>query len=78
MNDEYDLSKMKFRKNPYVAESKQQTDSTGSIIASEPNGAAIARIMSKMAARGAFSEIEDPSEWQRQTRKDRPLPFRDE
>jgi hypothetical protein len=36
------------------------------------------RLMEKIAARGtAFREIEDPSEWQREIRKDRPLPDRE-
>lgn len=42
----------------------------------EPNGTAMARIMEKMAARNALSEIKDPSAWQREIRKDRPLPGR--
>jgi len=78
MKDEYDLSKMKSRKNPYITKLKQQVALRGSAVSSEPNGAAMVRIMDKMAARGAFSEIEDPSEWQRMIRKDRPLPFREE
>ena len=44
---------------------------------SEPNGAAMARIMEKMAARNALSEIKDPSAWQREIREDRPLPRRE-
>ena len=42
----------------------------------KPNGIAMARIMEKMAARNALSEIKDPSAWQREIRKDRPLPSR--
>lgn len=52
---------------------KQQPDA-----ANQPNGAAIAQIMERMAARGALSEIEDPSQWQRDIRKDRPLPGRND
>lgn len=44
--------------------------------ANQPNGAAIAEIMERMAARGALSEIKDPVQWQRDIRKDRPLPGR--
>lgn len=47
------------------------------VITSEPNGAAMARIMERMAARRALSEIKDPSAWQREIRKDRPLPGRE-
>ncbi|MEZ5537859.1 MAG: hypothetical protein R3F02_19825 [Thiolinea sp.] len=45
--------------------------------ANQPNGAAIARIMERMAARNALSSIKDPSAWQRETRQDRPLPGRE-
>ena len=44
---------------------------------SEPNGVAMAKIMEKMAARNALSDIKDPSAWQREIRKDRPLPGRE-
>lgn len=44
---------------------------------SEPNGVAMAKIMERMAAREALAEIEDPSAWQREVRKDRPLPGRE-
>ena len=54
--------------------SKLEDDS--SLACSELNGTAIARIMEKMAARNALSEIKDPSAWQREIRKDRPLPGR--
>jgi hypothetical protein len=38
----------------------------------------LVRLMEKIAARGtAFREIEDPAEWQRGIRKDRPLPNRE-
>ena len=43
---------------------------------SKPNGAAIAKILKKMAARRALSEIKDPSAWQREIRRARPLPRR--
>jgi hypothetical protein len=42
------------------------------------NGSDIAQLMSKIAERGnAFSDIEDPVEWQRKVRQDRPLPGRE-
>lgn len=34
-------------------------------------------LFQELADMGAFSEIEDPVAWQREIRKDRPLPFRD-
>jgi len=43
-----------------------------------PNGKKIADILDRMAARGsASSGIADPVEWQREIRKNRPLPSRD-
>ena len=39
-----------------------------------PVGAAMLEIL---ADKGAFDHIEDPVAWQREMRKDRPLPFRD-
>jgi hypothetical protein len=40
-------------------------------------GRRMAEALEKLAASDAFSEISDPSEWQREVRKDRPLPGRD-
>ena len=40
-------------------------------------GEKLARAFEKLSELGAFSEIEDPVEWQREIRKDRPLPGRD-
>ena len=37
----------------------------------------MADALSKLAESGAFSKIEDPSAWQRDIRRDRPLPGRD-
>ncbi len=48
------------------------------VAANQPNGTAIAQIMERMAARRALSDIEDPSQWQRDVRKDRPLPGRND
>ncbi|WP_263792697.1 hypothetical protein [Salinibacter sp.] len=39
-------------------------------------GQQMADALSKLADSGAFSEIEDPSAWQRTIREDRPLPGR--
>jgi hypothetical protein len=44
-----------------------------------PNGSKLAKIMAEIAQRGdAFREIKDPAAWQREIRKDRPLPGREE
>ena len=37
----------------------------------------MAQALENLAAVDAFSDISDPSEWQREIRKDRPLPSRD-
>lgn len=37
----------------------------------------MAEALENLAAANAFSEISDPVEWQREVRKDRPLPGRD-
>ena len=45
----------------------------------EPNGTKLAKLMAEVAARGtAFRDIKDPAAWQREIRKDRPLPGREE
>ncbi len=45
----------------------------------EPNGTKLARLMEEIAARGtAFKDIKDPAAWQREIRKDRPLPGRED
>lgn len=41
-------------------------------------GQRMAQALERLAAGNAFSEIEDPVEWQREIRKDRPLPGREE
>ena len=51
-------------------------------ILDEPDGLGdrrrrMAEALEKLAAADAFSEIADPVEWQREIRKDRPLPGRD-
>jgi hypothetical protein len=44
----------------------------------KPNGAKLAQLMTEIAQRGsAFQGIEDPAAWQREIRKDRPLPGRE-
>jgi len=40
-------------------------------------GRRMAEILGRLAAGNAFKDIDDPSEWQREIRKDRPLPDRE-
>jgi hypothetical protein len=41
-------------------------------------GALMAEVLAELARIGAFSEIEDPAAWEREIRRDRPLPGRHE
>lgn len=41
-----------------------------------PNGAAVAALLRQIAARGGIPGIDDPAAWEREIRKDRPLPGR--
>ncbi len=41
------------------------------------DGKAMAEALSRLAASGSLSEISDPAAWQREQRRDRPLPDRD-
>ncbi len=43
----------------------------------EPNGAKLAKLMAEASKKNLFSEIKDPVAWQREIRKDRPLPGRE-
>jgi hypothetical protein len=43
----------------------------------EDRGKRMAEALEKLAASDAFSEISDPTEWQREIRRDRPLPGRE-
>lgn len=43
----------------------------------EKRGQKMADALSKLAESGAFGEVEDPPAWQREIRRDRPLPGRD-
>lgn len=44
----------------------------------EPNGTKLARLMEEMSTQNLFADIKDPVVWQREIRKDRPLPGREE
>ena len=43
----------------------------------EPGQKSIVELFQALADSGAFADIEDPVAWQREQRKDRPLPGRD-
>jgi hypothetical protein len=43
-----------------------------------PNGQELAKLLEQMATEGVAAAFGDPLEWQREQRKDRPLPGRDE
>jgi hypothetical protein len=43
----------------------------------EPNGAKLARLMEEASKKNLFADIKDPSSWQREIRKDRPLSGRE-
>lgn len=43
----------------------------------DPEGGTVFEMFQALADMGAFDEIEDPVAWQREIRKDRPLPGRD-
>jgi hypothetical protein len=52
--------------------------SSASLPSNEPSrGQKMAAILAELANRGAVSEIKDPVAWQREIRKDRPLPERE-
>ena len=44
----------------------------------EPNGTKLARLMQEASTKNLFADIKDPAAWQREIRKDRPLPGREE
>lgn len=45
---------------------------------SNTQGQRMARALERLAEANAFADIKDPVAWQREVRKDRPLPGRDE
>ena len=53
-----------------ILDTPDSTDATA-------RGQRMAKALERLAAAGALSEITDPVEWQREIRKDRPLPDRD-
>ncbi|PKM37069.1 MAG: hypothetical protein CVV06_07770 [Gammaproteobacteria bacterium HGW-Gammaproteobacteria-10] len=42
-----------------------------------PTGTKLARLMEEAATKNLFADIKDPAAWQREIRKDRPLPGRE-
>ncbi len=44
----------------------------------EARGRRMTEALEKLAELGTFAELKDPVEWQRELRRDRPLPGRDE
>ncbi len=44
----------------------------------EPNGTKLAQLMEEASTKNLFSNIKDPAAWQREIRKDRPLPGRED
>lgn len=45
--------------------------------ANEPSGTKLARLMKEASSQNLLSHIKDPVAWQREIRKDRPLPGRE-
>jgi len=57
---------------------QQQVQAARSASAEAERGKRIKAALQKLAELGTFADIKDPVEWQRQMRKDRPLPGREE
>jgi hypothetical protein len=57
---------------------QQQAQSARSVSAEEERRKRLKKAFETLAEMGTFADITDPVEWQRQIRKDRPLPGRDE
>jgi len=57
---------------------QQQTQSERTAAAEKERGRRIKAALQTLAELGTFADITDPVEWQRQIRKDRPLPGRRE
>lgn len=61
----------------HFLQQKNQRHAQSATTENEPNGTKLARLMEKIATRGtAFKDITDPVAWQREIRKDHPLPCR--
>jgi uncharacterized membrane protein YfbV (UPF0208 family) len=55
---------------------KLEQNKTTLAIETKPNGQVLADILEEASKHKLFTEIEDPGSWQREVRKDRPLPGR--
>ena len=62
----------------FVTFLQQQVQATRSSFAEAERGKRIKAALQALADLGTFAHITDPVEWQRQIRKDRPLPGREE
>ncbi len=62
----------------FIAFLQEQVRSARSASAEAERGKRIKAALQTLAELGTFADITDPVEWQRQIRKDRPLPGRDE
>ena len=56
---------------------QQQAQSVRTATAEQERGKRIKAALQTLAELGTFADITDPVEWQRQIRKDRPLPGRE-
>ena len=56
---------------------QQRAQSARTITAEKERGKRIKAALKTLAELGTFADITDPVEWQRQIRKDRPLPGRE-
>jgi hypothetical protein len=61
----------------FVTFLQQKVNSAQSISADAERGKRIRAALEKLAELGTFADIADPVEWQKQIRKDRPLPGRE-
>ena len=57
---------------------KNQAQSAQAAFAEEQRGKRIKAALETLAELGTFADIADPVEWQRELRKDRPLPGRED
>ena len=62
----------------FIAFLRQRAQAARSAFAEEERGKRIKEALQALAELGTFADIKDPVEWQRQIRKDRPLPGREE
>lgn len=65
------LDFIRFLKTKWVNQHALQTEAKN-------NGFALAELLDNAATSNLFSVIDDPAAWQREIRKDRPLPGREE